>query len=95
MFLWSGEASNDMWRACIIVAFLLSAFLLPWFITVPIGIIAIGVFQTYGTALAGGVIMDILFSAPEPRLFGFSFIYTFLFLILVSIAWYLERTMLE
>lgn len=77
------------------VAFLVSAVVLPWFVTVTLGIIALVYFQLYGTVIVGGLLLDLLFSIPEPHLFGFSYIYTALFLLLALIAVYLERAILE
>jgi hypothetical protein len=82
-------------RILLSIAFLFSALFLPWWLTVSLGILAVGFFRMYIVVVFGGFLMDMLFGVAEPRLFGFSFIYTGIFLILALIAWFLDRAILE
>ncbi len=84
-----------MARALFIIAFLLSAVLLPWWGTVALGIFGLAYFEAYLTVIVGGLFMDILFGVSEPRLFGFSYIYAAVFTLLAVTAWYLNRAILE
>ncbi len=82
-------------RVLLGIAFLFSALFLPWWLTICIGIFAIVLFRMYAVVIFGGFLMDMLFGIPEPRLFGFSCIYTAVFVILALIAWFLDRAILE
>ncbi|MES2135266.1 MAG: hypothetical protein V4449_03445 [Patescibacteria group bacterium] len=73
----------------------MSAVVANWWLTVLIGIVLIGLFQAYITLILGGVLMDVLFGAPMAPLWGFQYLYTALFLILVGLSWYLHRTLSE
>lgn len=77
------------------VAFLLSAVLLPWWVTVALGVFCLAEFRSYAVVIAGGLLMDFVFGIPEPRLFGFSFIYAALFVLLAFTTWFLNRAILE
>ena len=76
-------------------AFLFSALLCPWWVTLFLGIVSLAFFRAYALVIFGGFLMDLLFSSPEPQLLGFSYIYTLVFLVLALTARFLDRSILE
>jgi|GEM_PF-1014394 len=76
-------------------AFLVSALLLPWWSTVILGILLLGFYRSYAVVVTGGVLMDLIFGVAQPALFGFAYIYTAMFLVLVLLSMYLNTRILE
>lgn len=79
----------------VIAAYILSAVLLPWWITVFLAVILLAYFKAYGVVVFGGILMDLLYGAPQPALFEFQYIYTLVFGILALVSWVLDRMILE
>lgn len=76
-------------------AFILSAAFMPWWLVVVLAVVLLAEWQSFVIVVAGGMLRDLLFGAPQPALFGFSMLYTLIFGALALLAWYLHRHMLE
>ncbi len=77
------------------LAFFISVFTCPWWLTISLGILLLSLFEAGITVISGGVLMDGVFGAPLPLLGGFHYLYTALFIVLVACSWYLHRTLSE
>lgn len=82
-------------RAFFTVLFFAAVVFLPWYASVPLGIILIAYWGAYVEAIVGGVVLDALFGAPIASLHGFACLYTALFIILSLFAFVLRRLMIE
>lgn len=82
-------------RYVLYVVFLLSAFFLPWWCTVPLGILLTT--MPYGSlvAILGGVIMDVTFGTELKPLFGLSYLYTTVFVCVALLMALLENRVLD
>lgn len=77
------------------VAFFVSVFFCPWWLTVSFGILLLSFFESSIAVIIGGMCMDLVFSAPLTPFGGFEYLYTTLFLILAILSWYLHKTLSE
>lgn len=77
------------------VAFLVSVFFCPWWLTVTLGVLLLSFFEAGVVVVIGGVCMDVLFGAPLVPFGGFQYLYTTLFLMLGILSWYLHKTLSE
>lgn len=77
------------------VAFLVSVFFCPWWLTVTLGVLLLSLFEAGVVVVIGGVCMDVLFGTPLVPFGGFQYLYTTLFLILTMLSWYLHKTLSE
>lgn len=77
------------------VIFLLSALFLPWWCTVPLGILLTT--MPYGSlvAILGGLIMDVTFGAALQPLFGLAYLYTTVFVCAALLMALLENRVLD
>lgn len=84
-----------MVRIAFLVAFLISVFVSPWWLTILLGIFLLALFEASITVIAGGLLMDTTFGAPLVPLGGFHYLYTAIFVMLALLSWYLHRTLSE
>lgn len=68
-------------RYVLIACFLFSLFALPWWVTVPLGILLATTPLGSAIALLGGAILDATHGAPITPLFGISYLYTLTFML--------------
>lgn len=77
------------------LSFLVSAVLLPWWVSVLFGI-GVTLYPGSGVVLLiGGVIMDTLFGAPIATLGGFAYLYTVLFSIIAAVVYLLRDRVVD
>ncbi len=80
----------------ILISFFFASVLLgPWWISIAAGIWIASISERSVPLIVGGMLMDMLFGAPIPALFGFNFLYTTIFLLIVLSALYFRRRILE
>ena len=84
-----------MTRAFTLLFFFASILFSPWYIPVLLGLLIIIQWKAYTSAIIGGIILDGMFGAPIITLYGFSYIYTTLFVILSFLAFFLRQVMME
>lgn len=84
-----------MLRAVVAILLLLSIVLLPWWVTVTLGVVSIVFFNLWYFAIMGGLVMDLAFGTPIALLGGFAYVYTCLFVGLSLLAMVLRGRMLE
>lgn len=77
------------------VAFMVSVFFCPWWLTVTLGILLLSLFDASVIVIIGGICMDLVFGTSLVPFGGFQYLYTTLFLILAVLSWYLHRTLSE
>ena len=70
--------------------FLVSLVFLPWWVSVPLGIIAATTKYGGPIAVFGGVVLDAVYGTPIDILFGFQYVYTTLFLLVVLLVYVLS-----
>ena len=80
-------------RATGSLLFFISIFLLPWWVTLLLGVFLLVVFESYEVVL-GGAVIDLLYGAPVPFFGGVSFLATAVFLILSVGVFFLRRRLL-
>jgi hypothetical protein len=79
-----------------VVPFFFASILLgPWWLTVLTGIVVVSFCESYVPLILGGMLMDILFGAPVPVLFGLSFLYTAVFTVMALSAFFFRDKILE
>ena len=79
----------------LIVSFFAAIVLLPAWVAILIGILFLAFGGNPLFVIGGGLLIDFLFSAPIPALFGFAYVYTFLFALLSLIVLFLRGRVLE
>lgn len=84
-----------MTRVLVSIAFFVSIVALPWFVSVPLGVLIIALWGASVEAVIGGIMLDSMFGAPIQALAGFPFLYTTLFLVLALGAFVMRRLMIE
>lgn len=84
-----------MARIFSLLLFFASILFLPWYFSVVIGIFIISQWKAYTSAIIGGILLDTLYGGPIITLYGFAYIYTGLFVVLVILAFFLRRAMME
>ncbi len=77
------------------LAFLVSLIMLPSFATVAIAVVYLAEGGNLFLVILGGFVLDELFGAPVSALYGFSYLYTTLALILSLSTLYFRRALFE
>lgn len=77
------------------LVFFASVILMPWYVTVPLGIMLMILFGAYAEAIIGGILLDGMFGTGIAVLAGISYLYTLLFSGLSLCAFVLRRALLE
>ena len=67
----------------------------PWWVSIGVGILIASLSQRYIPLIFGGMLMDMLFGAPVPAFFDFSFLYTAMFTLIAICAFYFRDRILE
>ena len=78
-----------------VIALILSALLLPSYVTVVVAVLLIGLWRSYFLVIALGVILDVTFGVPVQSFGGFAYFYTTIFATLVVMSFVFERTLME
>ena len=77
------------------IVFVLSALFLPWWVVVPLGILA----ATHPTGAAvtvlTGAVLDVTFGAPLHTFFEFQYFYTALFLFVAGLVFILRSRVID
>lgn len=68
------------------IIFILSAVMLPWWVTVPLAILLAPIKRSFIFLAIGGALMDVTFGAPVTTLWGFAYIYTVTFAVVGIVA---------
>jgi K+-sensing histidine kinase KdpD len=86
---------TQLGKIFVIVAYGISIIFLPWWVSVALAVILLGVWQAYASVIVGALLLDIVFGAPLFAFSGFSYLYTLIFVVLVAVTFVLARAMLE
>ncbi|XKT74317.1 MAG: hypothetical protein ACJKTH_03105 [Patescibacteria group bacterium UBA2163] len=85
-----------MIRALCITVFIASIIALaPWWVSIALGILLIAYFDAVPSVLIGGLLLDVLHSAPIHMFGGFAYLYTGIFIILIIIRIALQKSIVE
>ncbi len=84
-----------MIRIFFVILFFISVFVTPWWVIVPLGIVLLAYFEAYLSVLLGGLIVDTLFGVPLSGVFGITYFYTAVFVILIFSTLLLRLRLLE
>ncbi|MDP3661634.1 MAG: hypothetical protein Q8R17_02185 [bacterium] len=84
---------KNFYRILTVVALVIGAAVAPQAATAAAAVAVSFFFPRFWEAIAVGVILDALYAAPEPRWFGFQFIYTVGIAILLLIVWRLKKSL--
>lgn len=88
-----------MTKAFLILAFLASVFVWPWWATLLLLIIYLSeeenALRAASVAMLGGALLDACFGAPITALHGFAYLYTMLFTLLALLSVSLRTRILE
>lgn len=82
-------------RIILSIAYVLSAVLLPWWLTVFLGVVLLAYLQSYVVVIIGALVLDTMHGAGIVQLFGVSFLYTGLFLFLIICERILRTQLLD
>ncbi|MBX9765075.1 hypothetical protein K2X83_00335 [Patescibacteria group bacterium] len=82
-------------KILIIVSYGVSILFLPWWVSVVLAVLLLGVWQAYVSVILGAVTLDVLFGSQLAAFSGFSYVYTAIFCILALCTFVLSRAMLE
>lgn len=77
-------------RVILNVIFIIAILFFPWWFTLFIGVLLLVGFEAY-EVLVGGLVADILYSAPVPLFLEFQFMMTAIFALLFVFAYYLKK----
>lgn len=78
-----------------VVALILSVLFLPSYVSVVLIVLLLALWRMYALALLSALLIDVLFGAPIPMLFGITYFYTMIVLLLMALTYILDRALLE
>jgi uncharacterized membrane protein YecN with MAPEG domain len=82
-----------IYRILVVVALIICTAVAPQAATAVLAVGAAFFFPRFWEAVAVGVILDTLYAVPEPRWFGFQFIYTVLIAASLLAIWRLKKSL--
>ena len=84
-----------MARVLTILILFLSSVFMPWWVVTALVIISVAYFHAVASVIIAGVIFDTLFVAPVFSVYGFGYLFTLLFLILVIVGTFIRKSVLD
>lgn len=84
-----------MIRILLLSLFFFGIFFLPWFIVVGVAILLLAYTRDSIPVLAGGLVYDVLYGAPIALFWGYAYLYTTLFLLLIAVSILLRKQLLH
>lgn len=85
---------NEVTKFLCVVAYFVSIIFLPWWFSVMIAIVLLSMWKAYVSVILGALMLDVLFGSSL-AFRGFAYLYTAVFSLLVVLAFFLNRAMLE